>query len=42
MGRLLRTVYLCDYFTKLQFRREIHRVINRGKSVLRHVGPIRH
>ena len=33
MGRLLRTIYLCDYFTKPEFRREIHRVLNRGESV---------
>jgi TnpA family transposase len=33
LGRLLRTIYLCDYFTKPEFRREIHRVLNRGESV---------
>jgi TnpA family transposase len=33
LGRLLRTIYLCDYFTKPGFRREIHRVLNRGESV---------
>ena len=33
LGRLLRTIYLCDYFTKPVFRREIHRVLNRGESV---------
>jgi TnpA family transposase len=33
LGRLLRTIYLCDYFTKPAFRREIHRVLNRGESV---------
>jgi TnpA family transposase len=33
MGRLLRTIYLCDFFTKPEFRREIHRVLNRGESV---------
>jgi len=32
-GRLMRTIYLCDYFTKPEFRREIHRVLNRGESV---------
>ena len=33
VGRLLRTIYLCDYFTEPEFRREIHRVLNRGESV---------
>jgi TnpA family transposase len=33
LGRLLQTIYLCDYFTKPEFRREIHRVRNRGESV---------
>jgi TnpA family transposase len=33
LGRLLRTIYLCDYFTKPGFCREIHRVLNRGESV---------
>ena len=32
-GRLLRTNYLCDYFTKPPFRREIHRILNRGEHV---------
>jgi len=32
-GRLLRSVYLCDYFTKEGFRREIHTLLNRGESV---------
>lgn len=32
-GRLLRSVYLCDYFTKEPFRREIHTLLNRGESV---------
>jgi TnpA family transposase len=31
LRRLLRTIYLCDYFT--EFRRETHRVLNRGESV---------
>jgi hypothetical protein len=26
-------VYLCDYFTKEDFRREIHTLLNRGESV---------
>jgi TnpA family transposase len=38
LGRLLPTIYLCDYFTKPAFRREIHRVFNRGESV--HTYPI--
>ncbi|WP_404303340.1 Tn3 family transposase [Alicycliphilus denitrificans] len=33
LGRLLRTVFLCDYFTNESFRREIHTVLNRGESV---------
>lgn len=32
-GRLLRTVYLCDYYTIPSFRREIHRILNHGESV---------
>lgn len=32
-GRLLRSVYLCDYFTNESFRREIHMLLNRGESV---------
>lgn len=32
-GRLLRSVFLCDYFTKEEFRREIHTLLNRGESV---------
>jgi TnpA family transposase len=33
LGQLLRTVYLCDYFTLPDFRREIHRILDRGESV---------
>lgn len=33
LGRLLRTIFLCDYFTNEAFRREIHTVLNRGESV---------
>lgn len=33
LGRLMRTIYLCDYFTKSDFRRELHRILNRGESV---------
>lgn len=33
LGRLLRTLFLCDYFSNSEFRREIHTVLNRGESV---------
>jgi TnpA family transposase len=33
LGRLIRTIYLCDYLTKKEFRRELHRILNRGESV---------
>ncbi len=33
LGRLLRTVFLCDYFLNDAFRREILRVLNRGEAV---------
>jgi TnpA family transposase len=33
LGRLLRTVFLCDYFVKNAFRRELLRVLNRGEAV---------
>jgi len=33
LGQLLRTVFLCDYFVKDQFRRELLQVLNRGESV---------
>ncbi|MFZ6682218.1 Tn3 family transposase [Undibacterium sp. Tian12W] len=33
LGRLLRTLFLCDYFTNLQFRRVIRTILNRGESV---------
>jgi TnpA family transposase len=32
LGRLLRTVYLCDYFSNAVFRREIHRQLAHGES----------
>jgi len=33
LGRLLRTVYLCDYLAIEAFRREIHTLLDRGESV---------
>ena len=30
---MLRTVYLCDYFTLPDFRRTVHQVLDRGESV---------
>jgi len=33
LGQLLRTVYLCDYFTMPDFRRPLYRVLERGESV---------
>ena len=33
LGRVLRTVFLCDYFLNDVFRRELLRVLNRGKAV---------
>lgn len=33
LGRMLRTLFLCDYFTNDEFRREIHTLLNRGESV---------
>ncbi len=33
LGKLLRTIFLCDYFTKPEFRREMHALLNRGESV---------
>lgn len=33
LGRLLRTIYLCDYHSNPEFRREIHTLLNRGESV---------
>jgi TnpA family transposase len=32
LGKLLRTIFLCDYFTKPDFRRELHTLLNRGES----------
>ena len=33
LGRLLRTLFLCDYFTNENFRRAILKILNRGESV---------
>ena len=33
LGKLLRTIFLCDYFTIPEFRREMHALLNRGESV---------
>lgn len=33
LGRLLRTIFLCDYFSNRTIRREMHAVLNRGESV---------
>lgn len=33
LGRLLRTIFLIDYFTNPQFRREIQHALNRGEAV---------
>jgi TnpA family transposase len=33
LGRLLRTMFLCDYFTNAEFRRELLTLLNRGESV---------
>jgi len=33
LGRLLRTLFLCDYFSNIEFRREMHTLLNRGEPV---------
>jgi TnpA family transposase len=33
LGKLLRTIYLCDYYTLPEFRHEIYRTLERGESV---------
>ncbi|MDN7631626.1 Tn3 family transposase [Burkholderia cenocepacia] len=33
LGKLLRTLFLCDYFSNAAFRRELHTLLNRGESV---------
>ncbi len=32
-GKLLRTIFLADYFSNADFRREIHTLLNRGEAV---------
>jgi TnpA family transposase len=33
LGGLLRTLFLCDYFSNVEFRREMHTLLDRGESV---------
>ncbi|KUZ03851.1 hypothetical protein WS48_32710 [Burkholderia sp. RF7-non_BP1] len=33
LGKLLRTLFLCDYFSNVAFRRELHTLLNRGEAV---------
>jgi TnpA family transposase len=33
LGQLIRTAYLCDYFTLPEFRRSVHQILSRGESV---------
>lgn len=33
LGRLPRSLFLCDYFSNVDFRREMHTLLNRGESV---------
>ncbi len=33
LGKLLRTLFLCDYFSNEEFRRELHTLLNRGELV---------
>ena len=33
LGKLPRTLFLCDYFSNAEFRRELHTLLNRGESV---------
>ena len=33
LGKLLRTVFLADYFVNAKFRHELRRVLNRGEAV---------
>ena len=47
LGRLLRSIFLCDYVTVEDFRREIHTLLSRGESVHQlqraiHAGKVPH
>nr|WP_269764795.1 Tn3 family transposase [Burkholderia ubonensis] len=33
LGKLLRPLFLCDYFGNVAFRRELHTLLNHGESV---------
>ena len=33
LGKLIRSVYLCDYFAQAPFRREVLRILSHGESV---------
>ncbi|MBT1315057.1 Tn3 family transposase, partial [Phocaeicola dorei] len=33
LGKLLRTLFLCDFFSNTEFRRELRTLLNRGESV---------
>src|SRR6185295_5906023 len=33
LGRVLRTIFLCDFLTQPDFRRELRTLLNRGESV---------
>lgn len=33
LGKLLRTIFLCDFYTNVELRREIHTLLNRGEAV---------
>ncbi|SOZ73392.1 hypothetical protein CBM2615_U30027 [Cupriavidus taiwanensis] len=32
-GKMLRTLFLCDFFSNTEFRRELRTLLNRGESV---------
>jgi TnpA family transposase len=33
LGKMLRTIFLCDFFTKPELRRELRTLLNRGESI---------